>query len=139
MYMIISERNKEMIKRVLAYVLWVLSIFCELFIVTLIKENVEDVILLSIMPLGLSVTLMLFANYLYKKSLVYPNKKLSDKERQKRIFDSSLPIYLNIICFFPSALYYLFVRKDFDKRQKKTIFFALCFTIVWLFMVFMTF
>ena len=67
--MIISERNKEMIKRVLAYVLWVLSIFCELFIVTLIKENVEDVILLSIMPLGLSVTLMLFANYLYKKSI----------------------------------------------------------------------
>ena len=74
-----------------------------------------------------------------KFPLVYPNKKLSDKERQKRIFDKSLPIYLNIICFFPSALYYLFVRNDFDKRQKRTIFFALCFTIVWLFMVFMTF
>ncbi|MGN1398777.1 MAG: hypothetical protein ACI4WG_02100 [Erysipelotrichaceae bacterium] len=128
-----------MIKKISAYLLWGLSIFCELFIITLIKQNVQDALLLSIMPLGLNITLMLFANSLYHKSLVYPTKKLSDKERQRRVFDYSLPIYCNIVCFFPSAFYYLFAVKNLEKRQRNTIIFALCFTIVWLFMVFMTF
>lgn len=123
-----------MVKRVFAYILWLFSIFTELFIVTIFKVEVEDQFLLSIMPLGLNITLMLLATYLYNKSIVHDNKKISNKERERRKFESSLPIYLNIVCFFPSAFYYLFNASKFqyDKKQKKTIVFALCFTIIWL-------
>ncbi|MDO4377584.1 MAG: hypothetical protein Q4C64_00355 [Erysipelotrichia bacterium] len=127
-----------MIKKILAAIIWFFAIFCELFVLTLVKLNTEGKYMMSILPLLLDVLAIIVATKLWSTSFDYNRSKVSLQDKRKRIILQNMPLYINMVCFLPSGIYYLIKRKDLDSRQRKSLMFSFCFTFIWLLMVYLT-
>lgn len=127
-----------MIKKILAAFIWFFAMFCELFILSLIKLNVENKYYLTILPLLLDIISAFIATKLWSSSFNYGQSKLSLQDKRRRIILKNMPLYINTVCFFPSAIYELFKRKDLDSRQRKSLFISACLTVIWLIIVYIT-
>lgn len=138
MFMNISERKKKMIKKILAAIIWFFAIFCELFVLTLVKLNTEGKYMMSILPLLLDVLAIIVATKLWSTSFDYNRSKVSLQDKRRRLILQNMPLYINMVCFLPSGIYYLVKRKDLDNRQRKSLIFSFCFTFIWLLMVYLT-
>ncbi len=132
------ERKRKMIKKILAALLWFASMFCELFIITLIKMQPQGVVTLCLLPLAFNLLTLFGANKLWTSSLEYDQKKVTLEEKRKRVILENMPLYIGIVCFLPTGIYTLIKRKDLDKRQRISLFISMLFTAVWLVLVYAT-
>ncbi len=127
-----------MIKKIIAGLLWIFSLFCELFIITLLRMDMQANIVACILPLAINLLTLFLANKLWLSSLEFDQKKISLQEKRKRIILQNMPLYLSIVCFWPTGIYSLIKRKDLDKRQRISLITSMVFTIIWLIIVYFT-
>ncbi len=127
-----------MIKKILAALLWFASMFCELFIITLIKMQPQGIFTLCLIPLAFNLLTLFGANKLWTSSLEYGQKKVTLEEKRKRMILENMPLYISIVCFLPTGIYALIKRKDLDKRQRISLIISMLFTAIWLVLVYAT-
>lgn len=127
-----------MIKKIIAGLLWIVSLFCELFIITILRMDMQAKIVICILPLAINLLTLFIANKLWLSSLEFDQKKISLQEKRKRIILQNMPLYISIVCFWPTGIYGLIKRKDLDKRQRISLITSLVFTLIWLVIVYFT-